>query len=158
MPFANILFEKSILTPEELARKIDEVSARFSRLQPNRACAEHIHPYARRRTNVEAVIGQIWTLATDASDPSPRTPHGAPPGSPDSAFDPAPMNVELLRHVQPQRRLAAAERPDARDPPDIAPPRQWYLNLIRCEGWPGTRVVTRKSVWPVIGLVNGGKP
>lgn len=27
--FANILFEKSIVTPEELARKIDEVSARF---------------------------------------------------------------------------------------------------------------------------------
>jgi hypothetical protein len=27
--FANILFQKSILTPEELARKMDEVSARF---------------------------------------------------------------------------------------------------------------------------------
>jgi hypothetical protein len=28
--FANILFEKSILTPDELARKMDEVSARFN--------------------------------------------------------------------------------------------------------------------------------
>ena len=27
--FANILFEKSILTPDELARKMDEVSVRF---------------------------------------------------------------------------------------------------------------------------------
>jgi Nitrile hydratase beta subunit len=27
--FANILFEKSILTPEQLARKMDEVAARF---------------------------------------------------------------------------------------------------------------------------------
>src|SRR6516165_6383581 len=28
--FANILFEKSILTPDQLARKMDEVSTRFS--------------------------------------------------------------------------------------------------------------------------------
>jgi hypothetical protein len=28
--FANILFQKQILTPEELARKMDEVAARFS--------------------------------------------------------------------------------------------------------------------------------
>jgi hypothetical protein len=27
--FANILFEKGLLTPEELARKVDEVSMRF---------------------------------------------------------------------------------------------------------------------------------
>ncbi|MBV8283138.1 MAG: nitrile hydratase subunit beta [Candidatus Eremiobacteraeota bacterium] len=27
--FANILFEKSILTPDQLARKMDEVAARF---------------------------------------------------------------------------------------------------------------------------------
>jgi Nitrile hydratase beta subunit, N-terminal len=27
--FANILFEKSILTPDQLARKMDEVSTRF---------------------------------------------------------------------------------------------------------------------------------
>ena len=29
--FANILFQKQILTPEELATKMDEVSARFTR-------------------------------------------------------------------------------------------------------------------------------
>ena len=29
--FANILFQKQILTPEELARKMDEVKARWSR-------------------------------------------------------------------------------------------------------------------------------
>jgi len=28
--FANILFEKSILTPDQLARKMDEVSTRFN--------------------------------------------------------------------------------------------------------------------------------
>jgi hypothetical protein len=28
--FANILFEKSVLTPEELARKMDEVKARWA--------------------------------------------------------------------------------------------------------------------------------
>jgi hypothetical protein len=28
--FANILFEKYILTPDQLARKMDEVSARFN--------------------------------------------------------------------------------------------------------------------------------
>ena len=28
--FANILFQKAILTPEELARKMDEVAARYS--------------------------------------------------------------------------------------------------------------------------------
>ncbi len=28
--FANILFQKEILTPEELARKMDEVAARYS--------------------------------------------------------------------------------------------------------------------------------
>jgi nitrile hydratase beta subunit-like protein len=27
--FANILFQKAILTPEELARKMDEVAARY---------------------------------------------------------------------------------------------------------------------------------
>ena len=31
--FANILFEKSILTPDELARKMDEVSARCKQTQ-----------------------------------------------------------------------------------------------------------------------------
>ncbi len=29
--FANILFQKQILTPEELARKMEEVEARWSR-------------------------------------------------------------------------------------------------------------------------------
>jgi len=29
--FANILFQKQVLTPEELARKMDEVSARYAR-------------------------------------------------------------------------------------------------------------------------------
>jgi hypothetical protein len=32
--FANILFAKGILTPEELARKMDEVEARWSRVVP----------------------------------------------------------------------------------------------------------------------------
>jgi hypothetical protein len=29
--FANILFEKGLLTPEELARKVEEMKARLSR-------------------------------------------------------------------------------------------------------------------------------
>ena len=33
--FADILFQKGILTPEELARKMDEVEARFADAGPN---------------------------------------------------------------------------------------------------------------------------
>ena len=32
--FANILFQKQILTPEALARKMDEVSGRYSTTSP----------------------------------------------------------------------------------------------------------------------------
>jgi hypothetical protein len=31
--FANILFQKQVLTPEELARKMDEVAARHSAVE-----------------------------------------------------------------------------------------------------------------------------
>jgi Nitrile hydratase beta subunit len=41
--FANILFQKRVLTPEELARKMDEVEARWARDLEDEGSA-HAHP------------------------------------------------------------------------------------------------------------------
>ena len=54
--FANILFEKSVLTPDQLARKMDEVSTRFHSIGDIRTTevANFLVPNRRNQERLQA--------------------------------------------------------------------------------------------------------